>query len=149
MNDVSMPAGQGVTGDEGWKTLPPSPYTDLIGSILVKRRNGVNIYGFRVEEKHDNSTGRAHGGLIMSFCDEAMGFEAQDPDTNDVFFTVNFECQLISAARVGELLEMTVERTEAGRSLVVVRGTCRAGDRVVATCAGLWKRTRKQHAQKD
>lgn len=149
MNDVNMPAAANTAAEEGWKPALPSPYTDLIGDILVKRKDGARVYGFRIEGKHDNSTGRAHGGLIMSFCDEAMGIEAHDPKSDDIFFTVNFECQFISGAMIGEFLELTVERSGAGRSIVFMRGTCRAGDRLVATCTGVWKRSSKKYAKKD
>lgn len=149
MSDTSIPAAQGAVGDRDWAPIRPSRFTGLIGEILASRKNGVNIYGIRVEDKHDNSTGRAHGGLIMAFCDEVMGLEAHDPSTNDIFFTVNFECQFVSGAMIGDFLEVTLERIEAGRSMVIMRGTCRSAGRVVATCTGVWKRSSKKYADKD
>ncbi|HHZ09630.1 MAG TPA: PaaI family thioesterase [Rhizobiales bacterium] len=149
MSDTSIPAAQGAPGDRDWTPIRPSRFTGLIGEILASRKNGVNIYGIRVEDRHDNSTGRAHGGLIMAFCDEVMGLEAHDPSTKDIFFTVNFECQFVSGAMIGDFLEVTVERIEAGRSMVVMRGTCRSAGRVVATCTGVWKRSAKKYAEKD
>lgn len=149
MSHTSIPAAQGAPGDRDWTPIRPSRFTGLIGEILASRKNGVNIYGIRVEDRHDNSTGRAHGGLIMAFCDEVMGLEAHDPSTKDIFFTVNFECQFVSGAMIGDFLEVTVERIEAGRSMVVMRGTCRSAGRVVATCTGVWKRSAKKYAEKD
>lgn len=134
---------------DGWVAIRPSRFTSLIGEILVSQRNGARVYGMRVEDKHDNATGRAHGGLVMSFCDEVMGQEAHDPATKDIFFTVNFECQFVSGAMIGDFLEATLERIEAGRSMVVMRATCRSAGRVVATCTGVWKRSGKKYAEKD
>jgi len=149
MSDMSMPVAGDAVGDMDWKAIRPSRFTGLIGDILVSRKNGVNVYGLRVEEKHDNSTGRAHGGLVMTFCDEVMGLEAHDPSTKDIFFTVNFECQFVSGAMIGDFLEVILERIEAGRSMVIMRGTCRSAGRVVATCTGVWKRSSKKYAEKD
>lgn len=149
MSDTNMPAVQGAAGSEGWTAIRPSRFTGLLGEILVSSRNGAKVYGMRVEDKHDNSTGRAHGGLVMALCDEVMGQEAHDPSTKDIFFTVNFECQFVSGAMVGDFLEVSCERIEAGRSMIIMRGTCRSAGRVVATCAGVWKRSSKKYAEKD
>ncbi len=149
MSTTVSTAERDQAADGGWVAIRPSRFTGLIGEILVSRRNGARVYGMRVEDKHDNSTGRAHGGLVMTFCDEVMGLEAHDPNTKDIFFTVNFECQFVSGAMVGDFLEVTLERIEAGRSMVIMRGTCRSAGRVVATCAGVWKRSSKKYAEKD
>ena len=149
MSDTSIPVAGDAVGDSDWKAIRPSRFTGLIGDILVSRKNGVNVYGLRVEEKHDNSTGRAHGGLVMSFCDEVMGLEAHDPSTKHIFFTVISGRPSARGATVGDFLGVTLERIGAGRSMVIMRGTCRSAGRVVATCTGVWKRSSKKYAEKD
>ena len=147
MND-RHPEAPEAAGDD-WTPIRPSRFTTLIGPILRSRRDGRTRYGCRIDDRHDNSTGRAHGGMLMAFCDEAMGLEAHDPDTDDIFFTVNFECQFISGALVGDFLEIDIERLPAGRSMVVMRGVCTSAGRVVATCAGVWKRSGSKYIRRE
>ncbi len=95
--------------------------------------------GFVVEEKHDNTQRRSHGGMIMTLCDDGMGHAAQAARKGEQLFTVAFDCQFISGAQHGEFVEVVCEVVRSTRSLVFMRSTCLVGDRVVATASGIWK----------
>ncbi|BCH28229.1 thioesterase [Mesorhizobium sp. L-8-10] len=125
---------------QGWSRIRPSRFTTLIGPIWTITVNGRQRYAFIVEDKHDNTTDRAHGGMIMAFCDEALGLHAHGLKPADRLFTVGFECQFVNGAKMGDLVEIEPEIVNGGRSLVFMRGTCKAGERVIATCSGIWKR---------
>lgn len=137
---------------QGWSRIRPSRFTTLIGPIWTTTVDGRKRYAFVVEDKHDNTADRAHGGMIMAFCDEALGLHAHGSRPNDRLFTVGFECQFVNGARMGDLVEIEPEIVNDGRSLVFMRGTCKAGGRVIATCSGIWKRAgaaRNSSAEQD
>lgn len=123
----------------GWTHSPASNFLSHVGPVWMKMEAGQCRFGFVVEDKHDNTQGRAHGGMIMTFCDDAMGNAARAASGAEKLFTISFECQFISGAAQGEFAEVECEVVRSTRSLVFMRSTCFVGDRVVATAGGIWK----------
>jgi acyl-coenzyme A thioesterase PaaI-like protein len=116
-----------------------SPFLDLVGPVWRRIEGDKLRFGIFVSEKHDNSQRRAHGGVIMTFCDEGMGVTANAARPGEILFTVSFDCQFTSGATEGEFVEVLCEVVRATRSLMFMRSTCMIGDRVVAICSGVWK----------
>jgi acyl-coenzyme A thioesterase PaaI-like protein len=151
MQDFAEYHEAGLAG-RGWSRIRPSRFTALIGPIWTATIDGRARYGFLVEDKHDNTADRAHGGMIMAFCDEALGLSAHQSKPNDKLLTIGFECQFINGAVIGDFVEIEPEIVNSTRSLVFMRGTCEVGERVIATCSGIWKRAgaaRNSPAERD
>ncbi|HZY21335.1 MAG TPA: hypothetical protein VFE80_02925, partial [Beijerinckiaceae bacterium] len=53
--------------------------------------------------------------------------------------TIQFDMQFVSAGELGEFIEIAPEVVRRTASLVFMRGTLVSGERVVATCSGIWK----------
>ncbi|WP_158969974.1 PaaI family thioesterase [Chachezhania sediminis] len=124
----------------GWiRNETHAAFSSHVGPVWRKADGDRHRFGFRVGPHHDNSQGRAHGGMIMTFCDDALGSTAMLARPGRVLFTVSFDCQFISGAETGEFVEAVTEVVRATGSLMFMRGECRVGDRVVATCNGIWK----------
>ncbi|UVC08849.1 PaaI family thioesterase [Rhizobium sp. TH2] len=123
--------------DSGWSIIHISPFSDLVGPAW--KRDGEHRFAFVMKEKHDNSLGRAHGGMIMSFCDDGLGVTARVPHPGKHLLTISFECKFISGPKLGELVELQCEIVKATTTLSFVRGTCMVGSRVVADASGIWK----------
>lgn len=126
----------------GWARVRPSGFTALIGPIWKIVENGRPRFAFTVEDKHDNTVERAHGGMVMAFADEAMGLTVfhHKPDAHHL--TVSFTTQFIDGARMGEFVEIEPEVVRSTRSLVFMEGRVYVGDRTIATCSGVWKTRR-------
>ena len=130
----------------GWQQIRPSAYTRLIGPIYHRQGENGPRFCFRVDPKHDNSEDRPHGGMIMAFCDEALGLTARSARPGDQLFTISFDCQFIGGSSVGELVEIEPVVTKATASLMFMRGICRVGDRIIASSSGVWKAVRGRTA---
>jgi acyl-coenzyme A thioesterase 13 len=63
---------------EGWREIPrASPFNTLVGP-LYERRAGKNLsLGLHIEEKHTNSRGLCHGGVLATLADLALGYAIQ------------------------------------------------------------------------
>lgn len=122
-----------------WTRIRPSGFTSLIGPLWSNQEGEHRRCGFVVRAKHDNTALRAHGGMIMAFCDEALGITASDSRPDAQLFTISFECQFIGGAKMGDFVEVECEIVQKTSSLIFMRGTCVTGQRIVATCAGVWK----------
>jgi acyl-coenzyme A thioesterase PaaI-like protein len=128
----------------GWSRMKVSNFSDLVGPVW--QYGSEPHFAFIVDTKHDNSLGRSHGGMIMTFCDDGLGVTARIPHGGIPVFTIDFSCKFISGPKYGELVELKCEIVKATRSLIFMRGTCFVGERVIATCEGIWKApSERQH----
>ncbi len=124
---------------EGWSRVRPSAFTHLIGPVWVRLVDGWPRYAFTVQEKHDNTARRAHGGMVMAFADEVMGVAAYHVRPDDDHLTISFTTQFIDGARLGEFVEIEPELIRMTRSLVFLNGRVHVAGRTIATCSGVWK----------
>jgi len=96
-----------------------------------------------VEEKHCNSSGVTHGGLLMTMADLTLCMMARRGLDNERAITVSMDSQFISAGMIGDFLVARAEVTRQGGSLVFVRGEIKAGERVLLTASAVTKRVKR------
>jgi acyl-coenzyme A thioesterase 13 len=56
---------------------------DLIGPVHVREADGGRVFGLRIEERHRNAGGVAHGGLLATLVDYALGRAIEDDADDD------------------------------------------------------------------
>ena len=77
-----------VNPPEGFEPLfRTGPFLDLIGPFYNKHQDQELIVGFEVLEKHCNGRGFAHGGVLSSVADIALGY-------NCAFSTLFFKSKI-------------------------------------------------------
>lgn len=133
------PADGAALEAAGWTMMHASAFGDLVGPVWTIADGERRRYGFFVADKHDNSQRRAHGGMIMTLCDDGMGHTAVSARPERKMFTVSFDCQFIGGAMPGDFVEAVCEVVRSTRSLMFMRATCVTGDRVIAAASGIWK----------
>ncbi len=94
-----MAAADGIpAGFEVWSR--GSPYLDLIGPFYVRRAEDGLVWGLRIEERHANRRGFAHGGLLATLADITLGHTAaQSRDPPALAVTVNLTTDFAGSAR--------------------------------------------------
>jgi len=104
---------------EGFDVLPrTSPFTQMIGPIYQKKDPSGLIIGLLVEEKHCNARGLAHGGVLGTLADIAMGYSAAfstNPPT--ALVTTSQTMDYMGKAKIGDWLEVHTEVQKVGRTL--------------------------------
>ena len=123
----------------GWKIMPAEDYPALIGPFLARREGAGWRYGFVAEQRHLNRGGVVHGGMLMSFADDALGATVWQSVGNKPCTTVQLSTQFVSPVRLGELVEVRAEVLRATRTVVFVRGVLEVGGRAVVHADGVWK----------
>ncbi len=123
----------------GWKPMPAEDYPALIGPFLARREGDGWRYAFVAEQRHLNKGGVVHGGMLVSFADDALGGTVFEAVGRQPVTTVQLNTQFISPARLGELVEMRAEVLRRTRTVVFVRGVLEAGERTVVHADGVWK----------
>ena len=142
-------AGASVAPPEGFAPLGHrSAFGGLIGPVLRKDTPDGPIFGLRIEKKHINMGGIAHGGLLATFADIVLGqFESRDYTRTAV--TARMVTDFIGPARLGDWIEAETRVTRETRSLVFpdARVTCRG--HVLLNASAVFKILRRRRTGGD
>ena len=123
----------------GWKPMRASDYPALVGPFLARREGGGWRYGFVAEQRHLNKGGVVHGGMLVSFADDALGATVWEAVGRQPVTTVQLSTQFIAPVRLGEFVEMRAEVLRRTRTVVFIRGVLEVGGRAVVHADGVWK----------
>ncbi|WP_445571829.1 PaaI family thioesterase [Pseudomonas sp. E102] len=114
-----------------------SPFLDLLGPFYYRENSEGFTIGIRVEERHTNARGLAHGGLFMALADIALGYSAafsKDPPLKLV--TTTLTADFAGSAKIDDWLEAVVDIQKTGSRLVFANSYISVGDeRVVRASA--------------
>jgi uncharacterized protein (TIGR00369 family) len=115
-----------------------SAFLSSLGQIYLK---GDVIVGMRVEEKHLNTRGVAHGGMLVTLADSAMGIvilRSRTPPQPMV--TVSLTADFADAARAGDWVEARVDVQKMGKRLAFASCHLWVGERRILRASGIFAR---------
>jgi acyl-coenzyme A thioesterase 13 len=96
-----------------------SPFLDTVGPFFYRKEPGGGfIVGLRVLPKHANARGSAHGGLLLTLVDVALGYRAafsQDPP--GALTTASLCADFAGAPKLGDWVEAQVDVQRVGNRL--------------------------------
>jgi uncharacterized protein (TIGR00369 family) len=96
----------------------PSPLTEPWEPIWSKRTERAVIIALRLALPHTNSRGLAHGGLISSLADNAMGASCGHVLGGGTrLLTASLTVDFIGAATISQWLQVEPEVIKTGRTL--------------------------------
>lgn len=138
-----MPVGPEPLLDvpEGYRLLEVGgPYFRLLGPVHARGGEGGRwVIGLRMAPHHLNSQGVAHGGMLTTLADGALGINiavARQQPGGQV--TVSLTADFISGAREGEWLEAHTRITRMGRRLAYASCDLKVGDRAVLRASAVF-----------
>jgi acyl-coenzyme A thioesterase 13 len=104
---------------EGFRAIPRlSPFNALVGPLYERKRGGEVSIGLRIEEKHSNSRGICHGGLLATVADLSLGYAMlAKTGGKGGFVTAHLAVDYAGAARIGDWIESAVEVQRMGSRL--------------------------------
>ncbi len=95
-----------------------SPLLDVLGPFYGKGTGVDLVVGLRVAEKHTNSRGTVHGGVLATMGDIALGYTmafSSDPPTRAL--TASLTIDYVGSAKIGDWIEARVDRSKLGKTL--------------------------------
>ncbi len=97
--------------------------------------------GFRVELRHCNPGGVAHGGMLATFADMLLPFAARLQSDRDMGFlpTVNLTCDYLAPAPLGSWVEGAAEPIKITKNLLFAQGLATADGQPVLRANGIFK----------
>jgi acyl-coenzyme A thioesterase PaaI-like protein len=127
--------------------LPPPGFEPHLSAGGYSRHNGpfyqkldghTNYRGFYVLERHCNSMGIAHGGLLVSFADALLGMAVYRV-TRRAPITVRLTSDFIASAKQGDWVEGKGTVIKADATVIFVNATIYVADKTVLTAQGVFK----------
>ena len=134
MTETSIPAGF-VPLDRR------SPYIAAMGPFYWKIDGKQRALGLKVEEKHINSRGFVHGGVLCGLADLAIGYNLaylQDPPLPLV--TANLSVDFAGAAKLGDWLECRVDVQRVGSRLAYANAYIWRGEERIVRASAIFAR---------
>ncbi len=118
-----------------------SPFLEMLGPFFYRRMENALVIGLRVEDKHTNARGTAHGGLLLTLADIALGYTAAfsvDPPLS--LTTANISTDFAGYARIGDWVEAHVDIQKIGSRLVFANAYLLVGSERVARASAVFAR---------
>jgi len=128
----------------GFRAIPRlSPFNALVGPLYERRRRGAELsIGLHVAEKHLNSRGICHGGLLATLADLALGYAMHAKgDGKAAFVTAHLAVDYAGAARLGDWIEAQVEIQRLGSRLAFANCYLVSGKRRIVRASAIFARS--------
>jgi acyl-coenzyme A thioesterase PaaI-like protein len=114
-------------------------FPEKIGPLYFRRDGDTYSYGFLADESHANAHGVVHGGMLMSFLDEALGQLVWRSVDKKRCATISLNCDFVSSAKPGDWVETKMEISRRGLSVVFMHGELQVEGKTILTADGIWK----------
>lgn len=118
-----------------------SPLTDPWEPLYSRREGARLCLGLRLEERHCNARGMAHGGLISVLADNAMGLACVLGGAGKAAgaVTASLTVDFAGAARPGQWLETAADPVRVGGTLGFGAAVVTADGDLVARASGVFR----------
>ena len=130
---------------EGFRAIERlSPFNALVGPLYERRDGQIVSIGLRIEEKHTNSRGVCHGGVLATLADLALGYAmlARSGDKGS-FVTAHLAVDYAGAARPGDWIESDVEIQRVGARLAFANCYLVCGGKPIVRASAIFARDGK------
>jgi acyl-coenzyme A thioesterase 13 len=98
-----------------------SPFLDALGPFYCRRDENGLVIGLRLAPKHANARGLAHGGLLLTLCDIALGYAAAHSEEPPLTLTTaHISADFAGSARIGDWVESRADVQRIGGRLAFV-----------------------------
>jgi acyl-coenzyme A thioesterase 13 len=134
-----------MTMPEGFRRIERlSPFNALVGPLYERRDGDTVSIGLLLEEKHTNSRGICHGGVLATLADLALGYAmlAKSGDKGS-FVTAHLAVDYAGAAKAGDWIESRVEIQHVGSRLAFANCYLLAGERPIVRASAIFARGAK------
>lgn len=119
--------------------ISSNPFGAHIGPIFEKIEGDGFVRAIRVSDKHLNSGGVAHGGVLMTFADIVLGQAMLNATGGGPAVTVRLVSDFIAPAKDGVWVEGRAEVSRAGKTLIFVSGALTVEGKTIFTAQGTFK----------
>ena len=133
--------------DEHAHPVPPGferlkrggPYMANLGELYCRRNGDEIVIAMRIDARHLNMRGIAHGGMLASLADSALGIGLTlYCEGRQSFVTVNLSTDFLEAAWPGDWVEAHVEVQKLGSRMAFANCFLQVGARRILRASGVF-----------
>jgi len=118
----------------------PSPFLDRIGPLYQRDDADGLVFGLLVLDHHCNRRGIAHGGLMATLADVALGKSAEwKSEPRARLLTIGISYDFIGIAKLGEWIEAEADFRRVGREIAFANCYVRSGGKVIGRANGQYR----------
>ena len=136
---------------EGYRLLqlPASGYLQANGPFFARWDGERFVLGFRVAQRHCNSSGVCHGGMVATLCDVLLTVGSNIQSQLSRFLpTISMTCDFLGPARDGAWIEGRLDVLRTTRNLLFAAGLLEvAGEGPIARTSGVMKMSGESDAR--
>jgi uncharacterized protein (TIGR00369 family) len=115
------------------------PYMANLGELYCRRQDGEIVIAMRIETRHTNMRGIAHGGMLASLADSALGLGlSMFCEGRHSFVTVNLSTDFVDAARPGDWVEAHIDVQRLGGRMAFANCFLQVGERRILRASGVF-----------
>ena len=125
---------------EGFKAIEHTgPFLAQNGPLYCKKADGKLVLGIRIDDRHTNTRGIVHGGMLVTLADSALGIVLYNSRTPpQPIVTVSLSTDFIESAWPGDWVEAHVDILRIGKRLAYANCTLQVGDRRILRASGVF-----------
>ena len=138
-----MSGTEGAVPPEGFELLSrTSPLIELLGPFYSRGTGAGLVLGLRVVEKHTNTRGFAHGGVLLTLADVALGYAAEGSVAPPArLITASISADFAGSAKLGDWVEARVDVQRVGGTMAFANAYLHMDDRRVVRASAVFVRT--------
>ena len=111
----------------------------LAKAALGGKVDGKLVLGIRIDDRHTNTRGIVHGGMLVTLADSALGIVLYNSRTPpQPIVTVNLSTDFIESAYPGDWVEAHVDILRIGKRLAYANCYLQVGDRRILRASGVF-----------
>ncbi len=125
---------------EGFQPLDRGgPFLRLLGPLYHRREPGGIVIALRVLERHLNTRGIAHGGMLVTLADSALGIAlSMSRSPPQPMVTVSLTTDFADVARRGDWLEARVDIQKVGSRMAFANCYLSVEERRILRASGVF-----------
>lgn len=115
------------------------PYIAALGELYVRHAGEAIVIAMHVSRRHTNMRGIAHGGMLASLADTALGIGLTLAcEARHSFVTVSLTTDFLDAARPGDWVEAHVRIDRIGGRVAFAACDLRVADKPLLRASGVF-----------
>ena len=100
------------------------------------------MVGVRIQPKHANARSIAHGGLLMTLCDIALGYRTTRSQTpSPMLTTASVKADFAGSAKIGDWVEAHVDVHKVGGRLAFANCYLKVGEERIVHASAVFARS--------
>ncbi len=118
------------------------PFEAFVGPLYSQtaENDGLTRHeAFRVDDRHVDTKGKLHPGMVMTFADAVVGSTAWNATGRRPCVTLSMQVSITGSAKAGDLVIAKTRLTRKTRAVVFCAADFFVGDEMIAQSTSLWK----------